>query len=152
MTLRDFDTFLISKFRRISAPAARIALFVVFFWFGILKVLGVSPAGELVESLFHATIPWMDFRTFYLGFALFECLIGILFLFPRTTRVVIPLLAIHMMTTFLPLIVLPAATWASWFVPTLEGQYIIKNLVIIAAAMGIAAELAPMGGNNPEKK
>jgi hypothetical protein len=66
--------------------------------------------------------------------------------------VVIPLLFIHMIMTFLPLIFLPSTTWSGFLVPTLEGQYIIKNLVIIAAAMGIAAHLVPMGSKDIQVK
>lgn len=129
-------------------PLARIALFVVFFWFGILKVIGSSPAGEVVENLFRETIPFMDFGTFYLGFGLLECLIGVLFLIPRLERVVLPLLMLHMFTTFGPLVMLPEITWQSMLVPTMEGQYIIKNLVIIALAVGIAANLHPLADKN----
>jgi uncharacterized membrane protein YkgB len=49
-----------------------------------------------------------------------------------------------MIATFLPLFILPQETWSGFLVPTLEGQYIIKNLVLIAAAIGIAAHLHPM--------
>jgi uncharacterized membrane protein YkgB len=75
---------------------------------------------------------------------LFECLIGILFLIKGAERIVIPLLFIHMLTTFGPLIFLPSETWHSFLVPTLEGQYIIKNLIIIALGIGIAAHLHPL--------
>jgi uncharacterized membrane protein YkgB len=139
-----FDVTLIHFFRRISIPAARIGLFVVFFWFGILKVIGLSPATPLVQALFEHTISFMGFPTFLVIFGLFECVIGILFLIKGCERVVIPLLFLHMITTFMPLVLLPTETWQSLFVPTLEGQYIIKNLVIIAAAIGIAAHLHPL--------
>lgn len=142
--IRAIDIRLIHFFKRISIPIARIALFVVFFWFGILKVLGLSPAGPMVHSLFDQMIHFMPFDTFYLLFALFECLIGILFLIPGAERIVLPLLLFHLMTTFLPLIYLQNAAWQAPWVPTLEGQYIIKNLVIIAAAIGIAAHLHPL--------
>jgi uncharacterized membrane protein YkgB len=49
-----------------------------------------------------------------------------------------------MVTTFMPLFLIPQETWAGFFVPTLEGQYIIKNFVLIAAAIGIAANLHPL--------
>ena len=137
------DRRLITWFRKVAGPAARLALFVIFFWFGFLKLVGVSPAESLVESLFNRTISFIPFNTFYVGFSLLECLIGVLFLFPKTTRLVIPLLVLHMVTTFLPLIFLPQITWQLPFVPTLEGQYIIKNLAIIALAIGIAANIAP---------
>jgi len=139
-----FDIRLIHFFRKISVPVARTGLFVVFFWFGILKVFGLSPATPLVQALFEHTISFMNFPTFLVIFGLFECLIGILFLIKGCERVVMPLLFLHMITTFMPLLLLPSETWQTFLVPTLEGQYIIKNLVIIAAAIGIAAHLHPL--------
>lgn len=148
MSLQSLDTKLINFFRKISMPVARVSLFVIFFWFGILKVIGMSPAGLVVANLFAETIPFMDFNTFYLAFGLFECLIGVLFLIKGMERIVIPLLFLHIITTFGPLVLLPEETWSGFLVPTLEGQYIIKNLVIIAAAIGIAAHLHPLGENH----
>ena len=125
-------------------PVSRLALFVVFFWFGILKVLDMSPASQVVQNLFNETMPIMEFSTFFLIFGLFECLIGILFLIPGAERGVIPMLFLHMITTAGPLFLLTGETWTGPLVPTLEGQYIIKNLVIVATAIGIAAHLRPM--------
>ena len=125
-------------------PVARFGLFVIFFWFGILKVISLSPATNLVQKLFIETVPWMQFSTFLILFGLFECLIGILFLFPGFERIVIPMLLLHMIATFMPLFLLPEMTWSGPLVPTLEGQYIIKNMVVIAAAVGIAAHLQPL--------
>jgi len=125
-------------------PCARFALFVVFFWFGILKVIGLSPAAGVVQGLFEKTVPFMSFGTFFVAFGLFECLIGIMFLIKGLERLVIPLLFLHIILTAGPLVLLPAMSWQSFMVPTLEGQYIIKNLVIIATALGIAANLHPM--------
>ena len=145
MTIQTMDSALLRFFRKYSIPMARIGIFVVFFWFGILKVLGLSPASGLVQRLFETSIHFMSFSTFIVGFGLFEMLIGILFLIKGAERIVMPLLLIHMITTFGPLVLLPQETWSRFLVPTLEGQYIIKNLVIIAAAMGIAAHLHPLG-------
>jgi uncharacterized membrane protein YkgB len=144
MQLPTLDAQIIAFFRRISIPTARLAIFIIFFWFGALKVLGLSPAGELVQALYEQTVSFVPFQTFYVAFGLFECLIGILFLIRGAERIVIPLLFIHMFTTFMPLFLLPAATWSGPLIPTLEGQYIIKNLVVIAAAIGIAAHLHPL--------
>lgn len=148
MHIAHVDQKLIDWFRKVSIPAARIALFVIFFWFGILKVVGLSPAEGLVESLFVQTIPFIPFAIFYICFGILECAIGILFLVPKATRIVIPLLLLHMVTTFMPLILLPQLTWQGIFVPTLEGQYIIKNLAIIAVAIGIAAQISPLKTKN----
>ena len=147
MLFSSFDSKLIHFFRRVSVPVARFGLFVIFFWFGILKVIGLSPASGLVERLFEQSIVFMSFHSFIIFFGLFECLIGILFLIKGAERIVIPLLFIHMVTTFGPLFILPQETWSGFLVPTLEGQYIIKNLVIIAAGIGIAAHLHPLPKN-----
>lgn len=144
MPIYRIDHALIHLFREVSVPFARIALFVVFFWFGILKLLGISPAGALVHALFDQTIPFMEFSLFYMLFAGFECLIGILFLIRGAERIVFPMLILHMITTALPLFMLSSATWQSFMVPTLEGQYIIKNLVIVAAALAVMAHLHPL--------
>jgi uncharacterized membrane protein YkgB len=146
MTIQSIDLQLISVFKKLSVPVARIALFVVFFWFGLLKVLGpeYSPASDLVKNLFEATIPFMTFETFFFLFGIFECVIGILFLIPKMERVVIPLLIIHLITTLGPLFLLPEVAWMGFMVPTLEGQYIIKNILIVSAMIGIAANLHPI--------
>jgi uncharacterized membrane protein YkgB len=144
---RGLDIRLIHFFRKITVPVSRFALFVIFFWFGFLKVIGLSPASGVVERLFEQTIPFMSFHTFLIGFGLFECLIGILFLIKGLERIVVPLLLIHMFTTFGPLVLLTEETWQSFLVPTLEGQYIIKNLVIISTAIGIASHLHPIKKN-----
>ena len=147
MSLRNVDVRIIHFFRKISIPLARFGLFVVFFWFGFLKVLGLSPAGPLVEALFNNTIATLtaslSFATFYAGFGILECAIGILFIIRGFERVVIPLLFLHMATTALPLFLLTPITWSGFMIPTLEGQYIIKNLLIVAAAITIAAHLDP---------
>lgn len=146
MSVQNFDLRLIRFFKDFFAPTARFGLFVVFFWFGLLKVIGLSPASGVVQRLFEQTIPFMDFGTFLVVFGVFECLIGVLFLIKGAERIVIPMLFIHMLTTFGPLVYLPSETWQMPFVPTLEGQYIIKNVVLIAAAMGIAARITPLAG------
>ncbi len=135
---------MINFFRWIFVPTARFALFVVFFWFGILKVIGLSPASGLVQALFEQTISFISFGNFIILFGLFECLIGILFIIPGLERIVLPLLFFHMITTFMPLFILPSVTWSHFMVPTLEGQYIIKNLVIIATAIGLVSHLHPI--------
>lgn len=144
MNIKNIDLHIIHFFQRHWIQVARFSLAVVFIWFGMLKVLGLSPAGGLVQALFESSINFVSFASFYTFFAWFEVVIGILFFFPRMTRVVMPLLAIHMITTFGPLVLLPSESWSAFMVPTLVGQYIIKNLVIIAAAMGIAAHLHPI--------
>ena len=114
----------------------RIPIFIIFFWFGFLKIIDLSPAQELVQD----TVYWMPFLsaemwTYVIGF--WEVLIGIFFLFKKTTLVAMLLLLIQMTGTFLPLVILPEITFqdSNPFLPTLEGQYIIKNIIIITAAL-----------------
>ena len=113
----------------------RISFFTVYFWFGILKILHISPATELVISLHDSTIPWLgtgSIFTVYLGF--FECILALLFLSTKLTKWAIGLFLAHMFTTFLPLLFLPSVTW-NGVALSLVGQYIVKNIVFIAAAL-----------------
>lgn len=128
-----------------AVPFIRVALFVVYFWFGILKILGTSPANPLVADLLEKTLPFLTFEQFIVPFALFEMLIGTLFLFHRFDRVVIFLFGFHMFATFLPLVLLPQVAWSGFLVPTLEGQYIMKNLVLIGAVMALVAMIRSAG-------
>ncbi|WP_296703656.1 hypothetical protein [Algoriphagus sp.] len=121
-----------------SALLGRFSLFIIYFWFGILKVIGISPAETLVQNLFLETFGGLlDFKVFCLGFGLFECFIGVVWLFPKFTKYAFYLLIFHMVTTFLPVLILPDATWQTWFTPTLVGQYIIKNFALISLGMFI---------------
>jgi len=123
--------------RRWGEFALRVSLAVIFIWFGILKPLGVSPAGPLVR----ATVGWMPLLspdTWVAVIGWWEVLIGVTFLFHRTARIAIALLALQMGGTLLPLVLLPDVTFQPGrfpYVPTIEGQYIIKNLIIISAAL-----------------
>jgi uncharacterized membrane protein YkgB len=144
MNIHHIDRSLIDFFRRMFLPFARIALFIIFFWFGALKLFELSPASPLAEALTAQTVGLQYFDVLFKGLSLIECLIGILFLIPRATRVVIPLLLVHMAVVSAPLILVPGHVWTGFLVPTLEGQYILKNLVIVAVAIGIAAQTKPL--------
>lgn len=119
---------------------AHIAMFVVFFWFGFIKLFGLSPANELVDALLQITLPSIPFDTFIIILGLIEVLIGILFLIPRAEKIAITILIIHMFTTILPLFMLPHIAWQDFLIPTLEGQYIIKNIVIVALGASVLVD------------
>lgn len=142
------DAHIIHFFKQTYIPLARCAFFVVFFWFGFVKLTGLSPASPLAEALTAQTIGMAHFDLAFKALALLECIIGVLFLFPRAVRVVMPLLFFHMAVVCAPLLLLPELTWQAPFIPTLEGQYIIKNIVIIALAFGVAAHTQPLVKNN----
>jgi uncharacterized membrane protein YphA (DoxX/SURF4 family) len=140
-TCMNIESGLIDWLETYGQLLARAALLVVYFWFGVLKLFGLSPANEMVRSLQAKTLPFLSFDQFIVLFALFEMLIGILFVIPKATRVAVVLFAAHMVTTTMPLLLLPAMTWQSALVPTMEGQYIIKNVVLIALAANLVASL-----------
>ena len=119
------------------AVFSRFSLFTIFFWFGLLKVIGASPASALVKLLERELLPFIPFSQFIIFFGIFEMAIGVLFLLPRLRLVAMSLFGLHMICTFLPLFILPDFTWQKIFVPTLEGQYILKNLVLVALALSI---------------
>lgn len=142
--LERFDLAVIEQAHRHCLGATRWAFFIVYFWFGILKVLGLSPASPLVLALLAKTLPFIPPEAFMVGFGLFEVGVGIAFLIPRIERAALALLAAHLVTTLLPLMLLPSMAWQGPLVPTLEGQYIIKNVLMMALAANLAARLRPL--------
>ena len=137
----NLDARIISFLKRIGFPVARLAIFIVFFWFGFLKVLDLSPANPLVSSLLEKTLPFISFETFIILFGIYEMFIGLSFLISGWERIAVFFLVPHMLATFLPLVLLPSVVWSGFLIPTLEGQYIIKNLLIISLAIILAANL-----------
>lgn len=132
------DRFIIRFMDVVGIPFLRVGVGVVFIWFGALKPLGLSPAEELLA----ATVYWWTPELVVPAIGYWEVLIGIAFLIPSMTRVAIFLLAPQMAGTFLPLVLLPEVVWTSFPLGlTLEGQYIIKNLVVIGAALVIGSRV-----------
>ena len=113
----------------------RAMIAIVYIWFGSLKIFGVSPAEGLVKSLFNITLsPFISIQQFLILLGLSECLIGLLWLFPRITKIAFWVMMGHLFATFLPVLFLPNETWQSFMSLTLTGQYIIKNVVLLSAA------------------
>jgi uncharacterized membrane protein YkgB len=142
--LSEIDLQLIAFFQRTFIPVARFSIFLIFFWFGLIKLVGLSAASPLAAALTAKTVGIQHFDLLFHLLAVMECVIGILFLFPKATRIVVPLLLLHMLIVCSPLILVPHYTWQQFGVPTLEGQYILKNAVVIAVAIGIAASAKPL--------
>jgi len=117
---------------------ARWALFLVYFWFGVLKIFSVSPASPLVSALLEKALPGVPMSFFGPAFGLFELALAVLFVIPKLTKLSVALTFFHLFMTVLPLVVLPNLVWSGWFVPTLEGQYIIKNVLIVAILLILA--------------
>jgi len=143
--IERIDENMIKFFWKNSNMTARWALFIIFFWFGILKVFGVSPAGPLVVALvdvmFGSSVSPEQFLIWFGGF---EAVTGFLILLPRFERLTFLLLSSHLITTAFPLFVLPEITWYGIMQPTLVGQYILKNLALIAIGLFLYGRLRPM--------
>ncbi|MBA3648010.1 MAG: hypothetical protein H0W62_05580 [Chitinophagales bacterium] len=137
-----FENAFFALLKRISLPLAKTSFFIVFFWFGLLKILQLSPAENVMHTLYEHTFWFIPWNVFVLLFGAYEMLIGVIFLFPQKEKYALYMLVPHMITTFGPLVILPALVWKGFMVPNLIGQYIIKNLVIIALAIFIAAYVA----------
>jgi uncharacterized membrane protein YphA (DoxX/SURF4 family) len=114
----------------------RLGLGLVFFWFGAIKLVpGLSPAEELVRN----TIYFVDPDLFIPVLAIWEVLIGLGLMFGKFMRFTLLILFLQMPGTALPLLILPEVTWTAFpYGLTLEGQYIIKNLVLIGAGLVLA--------------
>ena len=118
-------------------PVLRVAVGIVYVWFGALKfVPGLSPAEDLVR----ATVTWLPASVFLPVLAMWEVAIGLGFLTGRALRLTILLLLLQMPGTLAPVVLLPDRVFTHFpYGLTLEGQYIVKNLVLIAAALVIGA-------------
>ena len=127
----------------------RISLGVIFIWFGALKPLGMSPAADLVAR----TVYWVDPGWFLPFLGWWEVGIGICLLIRPLIRVAILLLFLQMPGTALPLVLLPEVCFVHVpFGLTMEGQYIVKNLVLISAALVIGGGVrAPSAGGGPSE-
>lgn len=143
-TIQKLDHAIISLAQKWYMPVARAAFFIIFFYFGALKIAGLSPATPLAEILTERTIGMQFFDVSFMILAFIECLIGVLFLVPKATRIVIALLFVHLAVVCSPLVLVADHIWTGFLVPNLEGQYIIKNIALVAIAIGIAAHVAPL--------
>jgi uncharacterized membrane protein YphA (DoxX/SURF4 family) len=144
MSFSDFDTAFIRFANKWFDPLARLALFIIFFYFGILKVLELSPADQLAKALVEGTVGLTYFDQLFFILALYECLIGVLFLIPKYTRLAIFLLLLHLPLVTSPLLLVPHEVWRAPLVPNLEGQYIIKNIALVVLAVGLASRTTPL--------
>ena len=140
----SFDQRFINFCRRYYSVLARAALFVIYFYFGFLKVVGLSPADELAKNFATKMGAGGIFPELFFLLALFECVIGLLFIFPKLTRIAILLMFLHMLLVCAPLVLDVAAVWKAPLVPNLEGQYIIKNAALVALALGLVASTTPL--------
>jgi len=116
----------------------RMALSVIFIWFGMLKPFHLSPAEKLVGDVTF----WIPIPHFIVVLGVWETLIGVCFLFKPLLRYALILLLLHMPGALLPFFIVPEQCFIAFpFALTLEGQYIVKNLALVAAALVIGGAI-----------
>lgn len=137
-----FENRLHSVLVRHSITALRISVGAVFLGFGFLKFFpGVSPAENLavrtVDLLTFGFVPW---EVGLVAIATLECFIGICLLANRWMRLAVWLLAVQLVGILAPIVLLTGRLFSGPHdAPTLEGQYVLKDLILVAAGMVIAA-------------
>lgn len=136
------DTRITRWMARYGVVLLRISLGIVFFWFGALKFFpNLSPAQDLAANTISAlTFGIVPPHISLPVLAAWEVVIGLGLISGKFMRATLLLLIVQMMGTITPLFLFPDQAWASFpIAPTLEGQYIIKNLVLVSAAIVIGA-------------
>ncbi len=127
---------------RHSITALRISVGAIFLGFGILKYFpGVSPAQNLAEATTHILFVGLIPGSVAIKLvATLECFIGVCLLANRWMRLAIWLLAIEFVGVLAPIFLLPARLFAGpHHAPTLEGQYVLKDVILVTAGLVIAA-------------
>jgi uncharacterized membrane protein YphA (DoxX/SURF4 family) len=122
----------------------RVSLGIVFLWFGALKFLpGFSPAEDLAgATIAKLTLGLVEAKAAVGILAVWETAIGAALVFGFHLRLALGLLFLQMAGTLTPLALFPSLTFTKFpFAPTMEGQYILKNLVLISAAIVIGATM-----------
>ena len=124
--------------RRFSLPLLRLAMGMVFVWFGALKVAGTTPVADLVAG----TVPWLDRTWFVPALGAAEIIMGIALLVGRLMPLVCAVLTAHLCGTFLVLVMEPELAFqnGNLLLLTTIGEFVVKNLVLISAALVLASK------------
>ena len=137
--LDRIDKMLVNWMSANGIHLLRWAVAIVYVWFGGLKLINASPATELVVR----TVFWLPPRTALLFIGSWEVLIGIglMFAHPVILRITLLLMWLQIAGTFQTFVLLPQMVFQNGnpLLPTIEGQYAIKNLVLITAGLVIGS-------------
>ena len=151
----NIDPIITGWMSRNGLQLLRISLGIVFVWFGVLKFFpGLSPAqGLAINTIKLLTFNLVSEAIIINGLALWEVLIGVGLISGRFMRETLLLLFLQMIGTFSPVFLFPSEVFTRIpYAPTLEGQYIIKNIVIISAAIVLGGALQYRSDNSLKKK
>jgi uncharacterized membrane protein YkgB len=137
--LERIDRKILTRLEGLALPLLRVSLGLVFIWFGILKIAGESPVAKLVAD----TVYWINPSWFVPVLGLFEVLVGVGLLLGRGLRLVLALFALQMIGTFLVLVVQPEVAFqhGNPLLLTTEGEFVVKNLVLLSAGLMIGSRL-----------
>lgn len=130
--------------RRTGPDLMRWTLALVFVWFGALKVAGVTPVADLVaDTLAFVPIPA---SVVVPALGVFEVAAGVVLAAGRMLRPLLVVLTGHLVGTFLVLVTQPRIAFQDGnpLLLTTEGEFVVKNLVLIAGTLLVAATLPPM--------
>lgn len=120
-----------------SITVLRCSIGVIYIWFGMLKFFhGYSPAEDLAINTIHKlTGGLIGAQTSIILLAVWETVLGLLLVLDIQLRKMIPLMVLHMVCTFTPLLFFPDLSFKiAPYGFTLVGQYIMKNIIILSAA------------------
>jgi len=136
---RRVDRAIIDFTRAHGLTVLRIALGIVFVWFGALKIAGHSPVADLVERTAYFLPP----RVAVVGIGVLETIIGIGLLARIAMRLTLGLFFVQMCATFLTLITRPdlLIEHGDPLVLSIYGEFLLKNLVLIAAGIAIVGSV-----------
>ena len=137
-----FDVAVTRWMARHGVGFLRVSLGLVFLWFGVLKFFpGLSPAQDLAARTIGAlTFGLVPSDVGIPVLAAWECAIGLGLITGAWMRATLLLLFVQMLGTVAPLLLFPGETFLRVpYAPTLEGQYILKNVVLVAAALVLGA-------------
>jgi uncharacterized membrane protein YphA (DoxX/SURF4 family) len=140
--LDPIDVRLTRWMARYGVVLLRVSLGIVFLWFGFLKFFpGVSPAQDLASRTISVlTFGAVGAEVSVPLLAAWECVIGLGLITGVWMRAVLLLLFMQMLGTLTPIALFPHEVFVRIpYAPTMEGQYIIKNLVLISAAIVVGA-------------
>ncbi|MGH3774359.1 MAG: hypothetical protein ACRDRR_01270 [Pseudonocardiaceae bacterium] len=127
---------------RHSITLLRISMGAVIFGFGILKYFpGVSPAENLILTTTHLlTFGMVPSRVAMVLLATVECAIGLSLITSRGLRATIYLLVMWVLGILSPAVLLPGRLFSGPdHAPTLEGQYVLKDIILLTASLVIVA-------------
>jgi uncharacterized membrane protein YkgB len=140
---REWHNHILGLLNRWSIPALRLALGLIFLWFGLLKLFDFSPVVEILKHTYW----FLPVKLFALVLGIWETLVGVGLLVKRALHFTLALLCLHMAGTFLALLFAPVLFFNNgnplWL--TVEGEFVMKNMVLVAAGLVIAGhEMKPL--------